>query len=489
MRRLPRLFAATLAAALAGGLLAVPTAEAARSQLVPAARHLPALLDAVPAYQAPQACDPTAKIGPRLLQKLLTKTYGAGSFGITRTCSGTPSSEHQEGRALDWMIPTAQRPQAKAFLSWLLAKDATGQRAAMARRMGIMYVVWNNRMFRTYDTERGWTEYNSCFTSGGATDCHRDHVHFSFSWDGAYGLTSYWSGKAVWQPDCDRPWWDAERPSMSKKGLEFFALPPTPVLNTATGHGVASGLPCRIAQAGWTGDTRRFDLTVAGVGAVPADAKAVVLQLRVRRPNASAGLRVMPAGLPAWASRVLTTVPRKDGYAVVTVPLGTEGAVSVQLTRGQTLLAADVVGYYRASMGEGGLLHAANRLALDTAGSPPALAEKERRFLSRTALGVPASATAVVLEVTVSGGSRAGGVRLTSGDAATPTGLAVATAAKGKTATVTTFVPLGLEGARALQLANQSGTRDVKVVVKGWFAGADVAGGTAYTPAKPTVGS
>ena len=26
---------------------------------------------------------------------------------------------------------------------------------------------------------------------------HTDHIHFSFSWDGAYARTSWWTGKAL----------------------------------------------------------------------------------------------------------------------------------------------------------------------------------------------------------------------------------------------------------------------------------------------------
>ena len=73
----------------------------------------------------------------------------------------------------------------------------------MARRMGIQYVIWNNRMWRAYDSGRGWTEYNDCLhkskkgKKAWAQRCHRTHVHFSLSWDGAYKRTSYFSGYVV----------------------------------------------------------------------------------------------------------------------------------------------------------------------------------------------------------------------------------------------------------------------------------------------------
>ena len=70
-----------------------------------------------------------------------------------------------EGRALDWMISgTAQKADANAFIAWLFKDDAAGNHYAMARRMGIMYIVWNNKMFRLYDTAQGWTEYQGCLS-------------------------------------------------------------------------------------------------------------------------------------------------------------------------------------------------------------------------------------------------------------------------------------------------------------------------------------
>ena len=178
-----------LVAALVGSLLQ-PVGAAAAAARVPATRSLPAAIEPFPAWQGVQLCDPTARSGPTKLKALLAATYGSTSFGITRSCSGsTGASEHNEGRALDWMISgSTQKANASAFLSWLFATDAVGNRYAMARRMGVMYVIWNNRMFRLYDTGRGWTEYGGCFSKPGSAydnTCHRNHVHLSFTWDGA----------------------------------------------------------------------------------------------------------------------------------------------------------------------------------------------------------------------------------------------------------------------------------------------------------------
>jgi peptidoglycan hydrolase-like protein with peptidoglycan-binding domain len=64
----------------------------------------------------------------------------------------------------------------------------------MARRFGIMYIIWNKKMWRAYDPGRGWAAYTG-------SSPHTDHIHFSFSWDGADKRTSWWTGKAVTTAD------------------------------------------------------------------------------------------------------------------------------------------------------------------------------------------------------------------------------------------------------------------------------------------------
>jgi hypothetical protein len=63
----------------------------------------------------------------------------------------------------------------------------------MARRLGIMYIIWNKKIWGTYSASSGWRPY-SC---SGVTGCHQNHVHFSFSKAGASGKTSYWTKVVV----------------------------------------------------------------------------------------------------------------------------------------------------------------------------------------------------------------------------------------------------------------------------------------------------
>ena len=75
----------------------------------------------------------------------------------------------------------------------------------MARRLGVMYIGWNNQMWRGYDIGRGWDELRGCYAASKAgtaydNECHRSHVHISLTWEGAMALTSFWSGTPV-NPD------------------------------------------------------------------------------------------------------------------------------------------------------------------------------------------------------------------------------------------------------------------------------------------------
>jgi peptidoglycan hydrolase-like protein with peptidoglycan-binding domain len=170
---------------------------------------LPTGIEDLATYVGQASCDPAAKPGVLKLSKLLISTYPGTSAWSPRGCGldgPGARSEHYEGRALDWSVSVrdaAGARQASALLGWLLAADATGHRYANVRRLGIMYIIWNNRMWRAYDPASGWRPYRDCAVRpdpGHDTICHRNHIHFSLSWAGAMGRTSFWS-RAVARPD------------------------------------------------------------------------------------------------------------------------------------------------------------------------------------------------------------------------------------------------------------------------------------------------
>ena len=189
--RLRRALGTLAATALVGaGIVALDVQPAQAAYPVPPTPSgLTASIEASQPYIGQSTCDPTAKPGVSAFRDLLLKTYtDSGSFGIVRDCGAGGQSEHKEGRAFDWKMSassTRQAGEVSALLSWLLKTDQYGNTAAMARRFGIMYMIWNHKIWKAYDPR--WQAYSGA-------SAHTDHVHFSFGWNGARKWTSYWDG-------------------------------------------------------------------------------------------------------------------------------------------------------------------------------------------------------------------------------------------------------------------------------------------------------
>ena len=197
---MPRRFlvAVTALATLFAGLAFATSAAATPAPHVPAG--LPRAIEPLAPYVAQTACSPTTKPGTAKLARLLAATYRGTSYNTVYAC-GTdgPVSEHYDGRAIDWMVSirnSAQHSDALAVISWLLATDSHGNHYAMARRLGVQYLIYDNRIWGSWDGK--WEAYNNCakLTSRAYdTSCHRDHMHISLSWNGAMGRTTFWTGQ------------------------------------------------------------------------------------------------------------------------------------------------------------------------------------------------------------------------------------------------------------------------------------------------------
>ncbi len=191
--------ALTVTATLVTAAACDPATPAAKA---PVTRAFGSAIEAnVPYQPAAKKCvksNSFDKPGPIALRKLLLTTYGTlvdGKVvftGITRPCDGTVS-EHAEGRALDWGMDyrdLTMRADGKAVVHWLFATDRYGNRQAIARRLGIMYIIWNKQIYGS------WNDYKPAHYSCGTdpTACHVDHIHFSFDWPGARAQTSFFTG-------------------------------------------------------------------------------------------------------------------------------------------------------------------------------------------------------------------------------------------------------------------------------------------------------
>lgn len=146
---------------------------------------LPTTVDPASPYAPQVSCSPADLAGPTKLRELVMKTYGVGGRGnISRSCT-QGVSEHSEGRAWDWMVNVKVKKEKAAvadFLAWL-----TADKGVNARRLGIMYVIYNQKIWGIYREKDGWRK-----SSG-----HTDHIHVSFGWAGARANTSFWTGKVA----------------------------------------------------------------------------------------------------------------------------------------------------------------------------------------------------------------------------------------------------------------------------------------------------
>ena len=152
-------------------------------------------------YVAPAICARSAQPGTLALRSLLVATYPSRpTISTYRTCTGTTSSDdHQEGRALDWMMSASNagdRALASTFFAWLFATDKYGNAYANARRLGIEYMIWNRQMWRAYNPSAGWQPYTGSVP-------HTDHIHISLSWAGARKQTSWWNPLISRNSPCD----------------------------------------------------------------------------------------------------------------------------------------------------------------------------------------------------------------------------------------------------------------------------------------------
>ncbi|MEZ7851502.1 MAG: hypothetical protein QMA96_02835, partial [Candidatus Nanopelagicales bacterium] len=487
------------------GLPAVPSPAGAP---VP----LPAEYDVPAEYEGQSTCDPVPKPGTQRFADLIKATYGQDEVvWIPRDCGVNGQSEHKEGRALDWMRSVRDpqgRAEAEAFLNWLLGPDQFGVAYGNAIRLGVMYIGWNDRIWRGYKLNRGWTELKGCFSradKGSDNTCHRNHIHISLTWDGASGRSSFWDGTALTAPYCARSRSTASGAPATRVG-GVVAVDQVRVVGTRSGIGVKER--CRLQQDRWNGDSHRIFAKVTGVGGVPAEGVAAVLvRVSALGTNAATTLRVWSPG--ASSSVPVVQAPMNaDASADAIIPVASDGTIAIATTAGATDVTVDVLGYYpngpevenRSEVVSETLIMPMTELGLNPApvpvapvapqapapGAPPEEgefvgigAEVGYESMSQGAIqpgeirtvalnGLPAQATSALVTVTTSDSTKKGKLRI--GQIGEKLNAATVKVRKAKTRTAILVVPV--VGGTVQISASKKPAVQVKVEVLGYRTGA-----------------
>jgi len=475
-------------AVAAAGVLALTLIGAGPAHAAPPPPTTPgfhAAIEPAAAYEPGAVCDPVNRPGAKKLAALIRATYGeAETIGIARDACYT-TSEHNDGRALDWMNSasnTKDRRQVRSFIDWVLARDEFGNAHAMAHRLGIMYMIWHKKIWRAY-SPGGWEPYTGSVP-------HTDHIHISLSLDGASGRTSFWTGTPLAGP-CVVGSLTTAAPPIVTEPMNFVPVAATRVLATNRGVGTLND-SCRLfAPPEYGSRPTRVDAQVTGVGAVPSSGvAAVALQVTMRKPTATSSLTAGPAGRPLPSAPRVSAELNQSASSTMVLPVGADGKVSFATSAAATDVLVSVVGFYLdptlppairrdIAAGGGDRFHPVAGRRLQSGDDGAMGAQARRKIVVVGSRGVSPAASAAVVSVTVRQGSGRGAVFVYPAGSDRPAQPLVEYRAK--TQTVQTTVPVGRDGAVVVEHVGKK-ARAVDVDLVGSYEPKSVGGGLGFAP-------
>lgn len=234
-------------------------------------------------------------------------------------------------------------------------------------------------------------------------------------------------------------------------------------------------LDSRSAIGGWgtpltAGQPREINVTGSGsTSGIPDTATTIVANVTATNPTQGSFLTVWPAGVQQPATSTINMAPGETIANLTTVLIGGNGKISVANAVGATDVIVDVVGYYDTAGGNRFHAIAPSRLLDDRSGiglTGP-FGPKQSRTLPITGrAGIPASATAVVANLTATNGTAGSFIT------AYPSG-AVPTASNlnfGPYQTIANLSVTRISAAGTIQLYNANGSVDLIADSTGYFA-------------------
>jgi hypothetical protein len=240
---------------------------------------------------------------------------------------------------------------------------------------------------------------------------------------------------------------------------EYAPLTPSRIVDTRAGLGVTAAAPL--------GPGASFDVQVTGRGGVPSDGvSAVVVNATAVDATEASYLTVWPGGTARPEISSLNFGPGVTRANLVTVEVGSSGALALFNERGQVDLVLDVVGYYATADGLPGsrFRSMSPRRAFDTRGGTPLGSDASMSF--RIA-GVPVTnVTAVALNVTAVEPTGAGYITVWPGDVERPTASSINFAAG---ETVPNLVIVRVPASGVVSFYNFGGTTHLIADVAGYY--------------------
>jgi hypothetical protein len=232
--------------------------------------------------------------------------------------------------------------------------------------------------------------------------------------------------------------------------------------------------------------TLNVQVTRVGTEPVPAGTAAVVLNVTAVDPATSGFLTVFPEGITMPTVSNLNFSPGETVANLVTVPLSSSGMVSIYNHAGSTNVVVDVEGYYTsAPLTDGsGLYNSISPVrALGTLASGTAIGPNTSQAVTATgtSTGVPANATAVVVNATAAQGTK------TSFLTVYPAGVTMPTASNVNFVAdqvVANRVTVGVGTGGRVEVYNHTGTVKVDLDVDGYYTGKGGTG-SAFVPITP----
>lgn len=262
-------------------------------------------------------------------------------------------------------------------------------------------------------------------------------------------------------------------PSTTPEG-GLVSTPPVRVLDTRNGTGVAKG------AVGANGTLR---LPVTGTHGVPTSVTALVLNVTVANSTAGGVLTVFPDGQAVPTASNLNFAAKQTVANLVTVPV-IDGAVDFHNLAGTVDVVADLSGYYTTAGGQ--TYHAVTPTrALDTRNGTggtkgPLGAGKSLTLQVAGVAGIPATVSAVIMNLTAVGSTTGGFLTAYPSNEATPPTASNLNFTTGQTRANLAIVPVS-NG--SLKVFNGFGSVSVVGDVVGYFT-PDVS--TQFTPVSPT---